>query len=158
MHMGLDFSCCLGMHSLTCLWRRNCHVPGSENNSQRWGNRERMTDSTTGRECQMPHTPGQWEQGVWIPPGTHCRASSLWVFTLICKSVKTHTETLSHFWIALGKKYSLGQGAEGDTRVTRKLEPAQGIINCDTVRPQKHLLILQNPGEQRVFFIPPSSN
>lgn len=42
--------------------------------------------------------------------------------------------------------------------MTRKPEPAQEIINCDTVRLQKHLLVLQNPGEQRMFFIPSLSN
>lgn len=42
--------------------------------------------------------------------------------------------------------------------MNRKLEPAQGIITWDTVRPQKHLLVLQNPGEQRTFFIPSLSN
>lgn len=42
--------------------------------------------------------------------------------------------------------------------MSRKLEPAQGIINGDTVRAQKHLLVLQNPEEQRTFFIPSLSN
>lgn len=48
MYIGLDFSSCLGMRSVTCLRRRNCHVLGSKNNSQSWGNRER-TDGFSDR-------------------------------------------------------------------------------------------------------------
>lgn len=42
-HSGLDFSPCLGMHSVTCLRRRYGRVPGSKNNRQSWGNRD-ITD------------------------------------------------------------------------------------------------------------------
>lgn len=110
MHIGLDVSCCLGMQRYVSMEEE---LPRAREEKQQpeLGKQRELTDSTTGRECQMhTHT---WTAGARSldPPGTHCWASFLWVFTLICKSVKTHTETLSRFWIALWKQYSLGQGA-----------------------------------------------
>lgn len=65
MHAGLDFSSCLGMRSIMCLWRRNCHVLRSKNNTQSWGNR---TDGFKDRwGVPHAHTPGPWGQGAWSP-------------------------------------------------------------------------------------------
>lgn len=159
MHIGLDVSCCLGMQRYVSMEEE---LPRAREEKQQpeLGKQSELTDSTTGRECQMhTHTWTAGPKSLDAP-----RHSLLGIFPVgfypnLQVSKNPHRNPVPFLDCIVEAIFPGTRSLQKRvTRVTRKLEPAQGIINCNTVRPQKHLLVLQNPGEQRMFFIPSSSN